>query len=59
MLENKENTTLAHSGARVLSAAEYELVTGGFIIRTGPCKITLKPDGTCTFSGDCEPPPAC
>ncbi len=59
MSQNDERRVLNYTGARQLTEQECEHVSGAFIINTAPCKITLLADGTCTWSGDCEPPPRC
>ena len=49
-----ELRVLNRIGARQLTDAECELITGALIIRTKPCTI----QGVCgNFDGDCEPPP--
>jgi hypothetical protein len=59
MSQNNERRVLSYTGARELTAQECDHVSGAIIIHTAPCKITVLSNGTCRWSGDCEPPPRC
>lgn len=59
MSQSEKSRVLSYSGARHLTEQECEHVGGAFIIHTAPCNITVLPNGTCTFTGDCEPVPRC
>lgn len=47
----EKDRVLGRLGARTLSPEELEVVTGGFIIGTGQCTLTIdnKLDGDCHF----------
>jgi hypothetical protein len=59
MLLNDERRVLSRRSARELTFGECEQVHGAFIIHTAVCTIKVQPNGSCTFEGDCEPPPGC
>jgi hypothetical protein len=59
MSQNDERRVLSYTGARELTAQECQYVSGALVIHTAPCMIKVNPNGTCTWSGDCEPPPRC
>lgn len=58
-MNNDQRRVLNFTGARQLTELECAHVGGAFVIHTAPCQITVLPNGTCTFTGDCEPVPRC
>jgi hypothetical protein len=58
MSQNDERRVLSRKNARELKFSECEQVRGA-IIHTRQCTIIFQPNGTCSFEGDCEPPPGC